>query len=115
LGETIIERYSFEENLPLVWVDTGMIEQVIMNLAINARDAMPNGGELTISLRSVNIEASYVRKQAQARIGHFVCLSVKDTGIGMDDSVLNHLFEPFFTTKEIGKGTGLGLATVYGM
>ncbi|MGC8743583.1 MAG: PAS domain S-box protein [Verrucomicrobiia bacterium] len=115
LGETINERIVFEEGLPPVWADPGMIEQVIMNLAINAKDAMPHGGDLIISLKEVNIDASYVHRQPQARIGKFICLSVKDTGIGMDEAVMSHLFEPFFTTKEVGKGTGLGLATVYGI
>ncbi|MGC8829703.1 MAG: PAS domain S-box protein [Verrucomicrobiia bacterium] len=115
LGETINERIIFEEGLPLVWADPGMIEQVIMNLAINAKDAMPKGGDLIISLKQVNIDSNYVRRQPQAKVGNFICLSIKDTGIGMDESVMSHLFEPFFTTKEVGKGTGLGLATVYGI
>ena len=93
-----------------------MIEQVVTNLCLNARDAMtPKGGRLLIetSLRDVN-EAE-ARANPEARPGSFVCLSVSDTGCGMDETVLQHIFEPFFTTKEISKGTGLGLATVYGI
>lgn len=115
LGETIKEEFDIEKGLPTIWADSGMIEQVIMNLAINARDAMPNGGRLFIGLKQIHIDSHYVRNFPQGRPGHFVCLTVRDTGCGMDENVMSHLFEPFFTTKEIGKGTGLGLATVYGI
>lgn len=95
--------------------DPGQIEQVIMNLAVNARDAMSNGGTLSIKTENVLVDADQCRFMPEARPGYFVRLSIEDTGIGMDEEVMQHLFEPFFTTKEVGKGTGLGLAVVYGI
>jgi CheY-like chemotaxis protein len=95
--------------------DTGMIEQIIMNLSVNARDAMPNGGRLIIGINVESIDNDYVKSHTDARVGQFVRLRVTDTGIGMDSLTLHHLFEPFFTTKGVGKGTGLGLATAYGI
>jgi len=92
-----------------------MMEQVLMNLVINARDAMPDGGRLAISLDLANLDAGYVAAHPSARLGRFVQLSVRDTGCGIAPEVLPHIFEPFFTTKEVGKGTGLGLATVFGI
>jgi len=90
-----------------------MMEQLIMNLTINARDAMPKGGTLTIATTAVEIDADYVRRNPEARVGHFVCVSISDTGVGMDSETLEKIFDPFFTTKE--EGTGLGLSTVYGI
>src|SRR5213078_4048747 len=81
----------------------------------NARDAMPRGGQLIVRTAAADVDAQYVQKNAEARVGQFVCLSITDTGFGMETQVLSHIFEPFFTTKEVGKGTGLGLATVYGI
>ncbi len=115
LGEDIVLETSYQPNLPHIEADTGMIEQIIMNLAVNSRDAMPKGGKLRIATSAVEIGASHVRQRPEARPGWFVCLTVTDTGCGMDHKVLQRLFEPFFTTKEVGKGTGLGLATIYGM
>jgi signal transduction histidine kinase/ActR/RegA family two-component response regulator len=115
LGETVTLEFNPPPELPLVQADTGMIEQVIMNLAVNARDAMPKGGALTISTNPVEMDDAYVQTHPEARLGTFVCLRVSDTGCGMDSATMARIFEPFFTTKEVGKGTGLGLATVYGI
>src|SRR6185295_7383259 len=92
-----------------------MMEQVVMNLAINARDAMPDGGQLVIGTKLADIDETYVQHNPEARTGRFICLSVTDGGCGMDEVTLARIFEPFFTTKASGKGTGLGLATVYGI
>jgi signal transduction histidine kinase/ActR/RegA family two-component response regulator len=115
LGETITLEFSPPPELPLVQADRGMIEQVIMNLAVNSRDAMPKGGTLTISTSPVELNDAYVQTHPEARLGAFVCLRVSDTGFGMDSATMARIFEPFFTTKAVGKGTGLGLATVYGI
>ena len=115
LGETVTLEFHSPRELSLVQADTGMIEQVVMNLTVNARDAMSKGGTLTITTNSVEINDDYVENHPEARPGIFVCLRVSDTGCGMDSATMARIFEPFFTTKEVGKGTGLGLATVYGI
>ena len=116
LGEDISYDYQYGANLPPVSADRGMIEQVILNIAVNARDAMPRGGQIVISTGVSEVEPAYVeRHAAEARPGRFVTLSISDSGLGMDNVTLGRIFEPFFTTKEFGKGTGLGLATVYGI
>lgn len=115
LGETIRLDFRPPAELPAIEGDVGMIEQVIMNLSVNARDAMPRGGRLTIGIDTLTIDDDYVKSHADAHAGRFVRLRVTDTGMGMDAVTLHRIFEPFFTTKEVGKGTGLGLATVYGI
>ncbi len=115
IGENINLRFAAQHGSGMVNADAGMIEQVIMNLVVNARDAMPKGGTLTISIHSVDISEERAKARPEAKEGRFVCLSVSDTGCGMDEHTLKHLFEPFYTTKELGKGTGLGLSTVHGI
>jgi two-component system cell cycle sensor histidine kinase/response regulator CckA len=115
LGEHIALETCYHPDLPPIAADTSMIEQIVMNLIVNSRDAMPKGGKLLIETSAVEIIAAHVRQNPEAHAGGFVCLTVTDTGCGMERKVLQRIFEPFFTTKEIGKGTGLGLATVYGI
>ena len=115
IGEHIKLKTEFGVDLSPVHADQGSIEQVIMNLVVNARDAMPDGGQLVIKTEEKNITAADCRANREALVGKFICLSVSDTGTGMDESTRSRIFEPFFTTKEVGKGTGMGLATVYGI
>jgi len=115
LTEEVKLKTELTENLPEVEADTGMVEQVVMNLAVNARDAMPKGGTLVITTEVVEVTEDHARQRAGAQPGRFVCLQVTDSGTGMDEATLSRIFEPFFSTKEVGKGTGLGLATVYGI
>jgi len=116
LGEDIVELCTeLSPHTGSIRADAGQIEQVIMNLAVNARDAMPKGGRLTIETRNVTIGKPTRQTPAGVKPGSYVLLAVRDTGHGMDEETQSHLFEPFFTTKEKGKGTGLGLSTVYGI
>jgi PAS domain S-box-containing protein len=115
LGETIELESSLDPILGRVKADPAQIEQIILNLAVNARDAMPQGGRLTIETGNVDLDDAFVESHPGSSAGPHVMLGVRDTGIGMSPEVQAHLFEPFFTTKGVGKGTGLGLATVYGI
>ena len=115
IKENIDLRVVLDPKLGNIRGDAGQIEQVIMNLATNARDAMPNGGTLTIKTQNVYLDEDYVSHHINVSSGEFVKLTVTDTGEGMDAATQLHIFEPFFTTKEVGKGTGLGLSTVYGI
>jgi two-component system, cell cycle sensor histidine kinase and response regulator CckA len=115
IGEDVVLLTDLEPALGLVKVDPGQVEQILMNLAVNARDAMPRGGELKIRTANVVLEPATIESQPDFPPGPYSLLTVSDTGCGMNEATLGHIFEPFFTTKEVGKGTGLGLATVYGI
>ena len=115
VGEHVALETECPKGLPPVFADRGMIEQVTVNLTLNARDAMPNGGTVKLVCRETVVDAAALKPDSDARPGRFVCFSVSDNGSGIDAEGLTHLFEPFYTTKEAGKGTGLGLATVFGI
>lgn len=115
IGEQIDLTWRFASEPVWLHADEGNLQQIVMNLAVNSRDAMPGGGKLVIETSLVSIDPQSATRHPDARPGEFVCLRVTDTGCGMADEVLAHVFEPFFTTKDVGKGTGLGLATVYGI
>ncbi|HEY9594246.1 MAG TPA: PAS domain S-box protein, partial [Spirochaetia bacterium] len=115
IGEDIEVRTFVHETVGSIWADRGQIEQVLLNLAVNARDAMPMGGTLIIEASGRTFDERYVAEHPEARAGRFIGISMSDTGCGMDAETMSHLYEPFFTTKPPGKGTGLGLSTVFGI
>ena len=115
LGEDIALQLNYSPQPARVQADAGMMEQVLLNLAVNSRDAMPKGGLLAIKISALEVDTRRLAQHSEGRAGQFVCLSVIDTGCGIPLENLRRIFEPFFTTKEVGKGTGLGLATVYGI
>jgi CheY-like chemotaxis protein len=115
IGEDIELSTELIDNSLIIMADGGQIEQVLMNLATNARDAMPDGGSLTITTDIMSFGYEFIKAHGYGTPGLYACITVEDTGIGMDKGIRERIFEPFFTTKEVGKGTGLGLSMVYGI
>lgn len=115
LGEQVAVRLDWSKNAMWVEADAGMLDQMVMNLCLNARDAMPEGGVLTVATSLVEFDGNNIAAHPEARAGTFACLRITDSGVGMGPDILPHVFEPFFTTKDVGLGTGLGLASVYGI
>jgi len=115
VGEHVKIDFRPQTSLPAIHADSSMVEQIAMNLAVNSRDAMPNGGRVTIVTSLETIHRAPTPMDPERREGEFVCLTFRDTGLGMDTQILHRIFEPFFTTKAVGKGTGLGLSTVLGI
>jgi PAS domain S-box-containing protein len=115
IGEDMVLHFHPGEDLWTIEFDPSQLDQILMNLSVNARDAMPNGGRLTIETSNVTVDSTYYSEHYYFTLGEYVLLEISDEGTGMDEQTLSHIFEPFFTTKELGQGTGLGLATVYGI
>ena len=114
LGETIAVEVVASDGLWRCWADPVQLENAILNLAVNARDAMPDGGRMTIETRNIELDAAKAREHPEATPGQYVMIGVSDIGVGMPDAIIERAFDPFFTTKEVGKGTGLGLSQIYG-
>ena len=115
IGEDIVLNFHPGKDLWTVMMDPTQLDQILMNLSVNARDAMANGGELTIETSNITTDSTYCSKHYYFSPGEYVLLQISDQGTGMDEQTMSQIFEPFFTTKELGLGTGLGLATVYGV